>query len=308
MIPRPYRLALAFAALAAGTANAQQVHGTLLRPATIRISADASSAALADAQRGREAVVIKSAPDWMEVLVNLGQGKEITGWVEARSVVLPSTPNGDRILFGEAELCEDEASRAHGRRGAAGDAIRLYYRTYEEFPQSALAAEAIYRSADVRWQLDYADVMSLPSAREQDPIARSQIPEEYMRELIKRFPHTRQADLAAYHLLDNQVCGDWQGQSKCPERETELFEKYVREHPQSPKAPEALYKAAWRQAALIEIYKTEAEIGRSGQARPRALALANRVVTEYTQSDWAHRAAALIYKLEHDIPAYGNTE
>ena len=44
---------------------------------------------------------------------------------------------------------------------------------------------------------------------------------------------------AAYHLLDNKLCGDWQGESKCPEREAEVYEKYADEHPQSPVAAEA---------------------------------------------------------------------
>ena len=70
--------------------------------------------------------------------------------------------------------------------------------------------------------------------------------------LAKKFPNTKWADLAAFRMLDNKLCGDWLAQSKCPEMESALYEKYVAEHPQSPKAAEALYLAAWRQAALIE--------------------------------------------------------
>ena len=39
------------------------------------------------------------------------------------------------------------------------------------FPSSPLAGEALYRSADIRWQLDKTDVMSKPSARETGPVS-----------------------------------------------------------------------------------------------------------------------------------------
>src|SRR5947199_2718546 len=126
-----------------------------------------------------------------------------------------------------------------------------------------------------------------------------------MRKVIKKFPHTKWSDLAAYNLLDNQLCGDWQGQSKCPERETEIYEKYVHEHPQSPKAAEALYNAASRQAALIQIYKTENDDGRSQQAKSKATALANEVAKNYPDSSWANRALLLAYMVEQNIPTYG---
>ena len=184
--------------------------------------------------------------------------------------------------------------------------MRLYASLSELLPKSPLAGEALYRSADIRWQIESADVMSLPSAKEQDPLLRSRIDEDHMREVIKKFPHTKWADLAAYNLLDNKLCGDWQGQSKCPESETEIYEKYVREHPQSPKAAEALYNAARRQGALIQIYKTENEPARSDQAKSKATVLANEVAKTYPDSTWANRALLLAYMIEQNIPTYGS--
>ena len=102
-----------------------------------------------------------------------------------------------------------------------------------------------------------------------DPELRAQIDEDYMRKVMKKYPHTKWADLAAYHLIENKLCGDWEAQAKCPEMEAGLYLKYADEYPQSPKTPEALYKAAWRYSALIEIYKTQQrseEGGRSGGA------------------------------------------
>jgi len=113
--------------------------------------------------------------------------------------------------------------------------------------------------------------------------------------------------MAAYHLIENKVCGDWAGDTKCPEKESELYEKYVRERPQSAKAAEALYEAAWRQAALIQMYKDDGNAGRSNGARNKATALARQIASQYPQTDWGARAQTLIYLIEQDIPTSGNT-
>ncbi len=281
-------------------------HATTLRAGTIYVSPDSSSTKLADAERGRELVVLESSRDWAHVQVNLTEERTITGWMLDKGIVHTSTPNGDKILFGEAIDSEDQASRSNGRRGAAQDALRLYYELFELFPGSPLAGEANYRSADIRWQIEKSDVMSRPSAREQDPILREGMEEKYMKEVIKKFPGTKWADLAAFHLIDNKLCGDWQGASKCPAKEAEIYEKYANEHPQSPATAEALYDAAWRWSALIEIYKTEDQGKKSAEAKNKAVATGQKVVAQFPQSDWAARAQRLLYLIERNIPTYGN--
>jgi hypothetical protein len=185
--------------------------------------------------------------------------------------------------------------------------MRLYYRVYDLFPTSSLAAEGLYRAADIRWQMERSDIMTRPSAREREAYMRGQIDEEWMKLVMKKFPGTKWADLAAFHLIENKLCGDWQGASKCPEKESEMYEKYVKEHEQSPSAPEALYDAAWRQSALIEIYMTEANQKKSETAKARALDLAQRVASQYGQSPWALRATTLIYYIQQGIVTYGNS-
>ena len=49
------------------------------------------------------------------------------------------------------------------------------------------------------------------------------------------YPHTRQADLAEFDLIDNKLCGDWQGSTKCPEKESEIYEKYADRAPRQPR-------------------------------------------------------------------------
>jgi len=127
-----------------------------------------------------------------------------------------------------------------------------------------------------------------------------------MKLVMKKYPGTKWADQAAFHLLENKLCGDWQGASKCPEKESEMYEKYAKEHEQSPSTPEALYQAAWRQSALIEIYKTEANQKKSEQAKARALEMAQKIVTQYAQSDWSARAKTLLFYVQQGVPTWGN--
>ena len=295
--------------------------GTLVREAVIYLSPDTTSNKLAQVERGRELILLDKSRNWLHVEALLGlaqtpdpafvlddedQGKTISGWVLDAGVVWPSTPNGDRILFGAAVDSEDEASRRHGRRGAAQDALRLYHRVYDLFPSAPLAAEALYRAADIRWQIDKSDVQSRPSAREKESYLREGIDDRSMKQVMKKFPDTKWAQLAAFHLLDNKLCGDWQGSSKCPDKEADIYEKYVKEHPESPAAPEALYYAASRRAALIEIYRTEEQPKKSDQSKDLAISLAQQLVSKYPQSDWSSRAQTLLFLVQQGVPTYGN--
>jgi len=297
---------------------AQAQRGTLVHEETIRVAPSTDSAKLGEAGRGHELVVLDSSRDWVHVEAIIRpasrdpdtdeeiEAKTLSGWVPAKAFVSPSTPNGDRIIFGEAADSEDQASRRRGRRDAAQDAERLYYRIYDLFPASPLASEGLYRAADIRWQIERTDVMTRPSARERDPYLRGQINEDRMKLVIKKFPGTKWADLAAFHLIENKLCGDWQGGSRCPEKEADLYEKYANEHSQSPAAPEALYDAAWRRSALIEIYKTEANQKKSEESKSRALALAQKILSQYPQSDWSLRAQDLLFYVQQGVPTYGN--
>ncbi len=293
-------------ALASPAGAASYERGAVVRVAQIYLSPDTGSAKLAEIDRGREIIVLETSREWVHVQANLTEERTITGWVLDKGVVRASTPNGDKVLFGEAVDSEDQASRRHGRNGAAQDAMRLYYSVADYFPTSPLAGEAMYRSADIRWQLEKADVSSRPSARERESYLREGMEEKYMKEVIKKFPGSKWADLAAFHLIDNKLCGDWQGSSKCPAKESEMYEKYATEHSQSPAAAEALYDAAWRLSALIEIYKTEDEPKKSDEARAKAIALAQKASSQTASEDWSSRAQRLLYLIDQGIPTYGN--
>jgi outer membrane protein assembly factor BamD (BamD/ComL family) len=297
---------------------ADALRGTLVHEATLRVAPNVDAAKLSQVDRGHELVIIETSRDWTHVQAIMmepprerdedeeNEPKTVTGWLLSKAVVTSTNPDGDKIIFGEASDSEDEASHRRGRRDAAQDAMRLYYRIYDLFPASPLAAEGLYRAADIRWQIEKSDVMTRSSAHQKDAYMRGQMEEDWMKLLIKKYPGTKWADLASFHLIENKLCGDWEGAPKCPDKEADLYEKYAAEHPQSPSAPQALYQSAWRRSALIEIYKTEANQKKSEESKGRALALAQKVVSQYGQSDWSSRAQKLIFYINQGIPTYGN--
>ena len=290
-------------------------HGTLVRTATLHVTPGSTSEKLMEVERGRDMVVLERTnmdnKPWAKVYVTVPQQerapREVTGWVLAKGLVSTSTPNGDQIIYGEAVDSENQAEQRGGRKGAAQDAMRLYFRVYDFFPNSPIAGEALWRASDIRWQLEKADILPRPSSMEMDPDLRTPIEDHWMKEVEKKFPHSKWSDLAAYDMIDNKLCGDWKGLAKCPEKESDIYEHYAHEHPQSPKAAEALYNAAWRQAALVDIYRTNNENDKSANARKKALSLAQEITAQYAQQgDWKARALDLVYKLEQNVPVYGN--
>jgi hypothetical protein len=287
--------------------SAEVERGVLIREAPVYVAPDTHSQRLGNSlERGSEVAILdRTADGWVHIEP---MSKSISGWILDKGLVRPSTPNGDQILFGAAANAEGEANRLRGAKGdaAANEAYRLYRMTEEHFPKSSLAAEAFYRAADVKWQLQRQDVMSRPGSKMRDPIMREQLDEELMHQVIKKFPGTKWADLAAYHFIDNKLCGEWEGQVKCPLKEAELYEKYVDDHAQSPVAAEALYHAATRYAALIEMYKSDEQLKKSEESRANALAVTQRIISQYPQQgDWPDRARTLALLVEQGVPTYG---
>ena len=175
------------------------------------------------------------------------------------------------------------------------------------YPQSPWTPEAMYRAADIRWQIQKVDASSLPSAHEKENYLREQMDEDEMRKVLKYFPGTKWADMAAFDLIDNKLCGDWQGSEKCPEQETVYYLKYVDEHPDSPNAAEALYDALWRQAAAGDMWQADGNPKRADEDRGHAKDLVNRLQQKYPQSAFTARAASLICKVDQGIPVYGSS-
>jgi TolA-binding protein len=294
---------------------------TVLRNTSVFVQADTSSQRLDTITPGREMVIVEQNGPWLRVFANTDVQQNqaadapvfggdaatppISGWIQGKGIVSASTPNADNILYGAAAGEESRASDVHGSRGAAQAARLLYARDAQLFPQGPHAGEAAWRAADIRWQLEKADVYSRPSAHEKENYLRQQIDETEMKKIIKHFPGSKFADLAAYDMLDNKVCGDWQGSTKCPEKEAELFQKYADEHPNSPKAPEALFEAVYRLAAAGDIYAGDNNDKKAAEDRDHSKTVATRLQQKYPASDFSARAATLVYQMEQSIPIYG---
>jgi hypothetical protein len=295
---------------------------TLMRVANLYAQSDTSSDRVAQITPGREMVIVERTGDWLRVFANIDAPESrnadrpvmeqdqqvipLSGWMLNRGVIDVNTPHGDQILFGEAVSAENAATEPHPPPRAALDARLLYRRVVEMFPQSPLAPEAMWRAADVRWQLQHADAATLPSAHEKENYLREQMEEDEMRKIEKYFPHTKWADFAAYDMIDNKLCGDWQGSEKCPEKETDTYLKYVDEHPDSPRAAEALYNAAWRMAAAGDMWAADGNDGRAKEDRSHAVDIAGHLQSKFPQSTYASRAADLVYKIQQGIAVYGS--
>jgi outer membrane protein assembly factor BamD (BamD/ComL family) len=292
-----------------------------LRVTPLFVSPDMHAQKVDRVQVGREMVVAEKSGPWVRVYANTDIEEEhqsdtpvfgttdtpppISGWMESKGVVQDATPNGDQVLMGAAANEEALASDPRGPVNAARSAHLLYRRLAEMFPNSPLAPEAAWRAADILWQLQKSDFSSLPSAKERDPYLRDQMDEDDLKKVIKYYPHTRWADLADYDLIDNKLCGDWQGTTKCPEKESDIYEKYAAEHPDGPRTAKALYEAVYRQAVLTDMYGADGNNKKQDEAHNHARELVARLKDKFPQSDFTWRAAALVYKLDQGIPVYG---
>jgi hypothetical protein len=294
---------------------------TALRVTRIYVAPDPTSQTVDRVQIGREMVVAEKNGPWLRVYANTDieelRGKDapmfdahdipppISGWLEAKGVVIETTPNGDQILMGEAANEESLASDPRGPVNAAQSARLLYRRLVEMFPNSPLVPTAAWRSADILWQLQKADASTRPSAKERDPYLREQMDEDELKKIVKLYPKTREANFAAFELLDNKLCGDWQGSPKCPEKEAEIYEKFAAEFPDGPRTAQALYQAVYRMAVLNDMYTTDGSDKKAEDARNHAKDLLKRLNDKFPQSDYTWRAGAIVFKLEQGVPVYG---
>jgi hypothetical protein len=295
---------------------------TVLRTTTLYVSPDRDSQKVSRVEIGREMVVAEKSGPWMRVYANTDIEEQmdqkdtpwvggdentppISGWIESKGVVEESTQDGDQILMGAAANQESEASDPRGPANAAQSAKNLYRRVAEMYPNSPLAPEAAWRAADIQWQIEKHDVSTLPSAHEKNAYEREQMDEDGLRKVVKNYPRTRWAAFAAYDLIDNKLCGDWQGSPQCPEKESDIYIKYADEYPDGPRTAQALYLAVYRLAVLNDMYSADGNDKKSGDARNEAHTVASQLKAHFGDSDYTRRAAALVYKLDQGVPVYG---
>jgi hypothetical protein len=300
----------------------RSARATVLHTANVYATADTSAPPIVTVTAGHEVVVLEHNGPWVRVFANTDTKDAedddstpeftedtpdpSTGWIHNKGIVGPTTPNGDALIYGFAAELEAEAAEPHAPKGAAAAAHLLYRRVADYFPDSKLAAEAAFRSADIRWQIDKLDISTLPSAHEQEAYLRPQLYEGELKRVMKLFPQSPYAARAAFVLIDNKLCGDWQGLPKCPEMEAGLYEKYAERYQGGPKSAEALYNAAYRQGVLVTMYEVQEDRKRSEAAAKNCDSIAQEMRAHYPDSDYTPRAESIAFRVKQGIPVYGN--
>ncbi|SDE75302.1 hypothetical protein [Terriglobus roseus] len=315
-------LALPTVAVAQKQVAPDSRRGVVLHTADVYVAPDGNSQRVSTVTPGHEIVVNEKSGPWVSIFANTDiQERSETedepefstdegsiprsGWIKDKGIVTSATPNGDKLIYGAAATWEAAASEPHAPKTAVGSAYLLYRRVYEYFPSSPLAAEAQWRSADVRWQEAKFDASTLPSWKDPDPNMRPKLYQKDLERIVKTGTGKYPA-LAAFDLLDIKICGDWQGLTKCPERETELYAKYADAFPDGPKTAEALWDAAYRQGVLVTMYAAEENKKKADVATQRVHQLRDRMVQNFPNSDYTLRAISLVYRVEQGIAIYGS--
>lgn len=298
--------------------------GTLavaMHTANLYVQPSLNSTRLTQVLPGRELVITQKNGQWARVFANVDEGQShedqttllgpenppqpVSGWMIDQGLVTEDTPHGDQILFGAGQAQEDAATQPDPPAGTAQAARRLYLRVIQFFPKSKLVPSAMWRAADIRWQLQKADAETLPSAHTKQPYLRELPDENEMRAVIHYFPNTRWADFAAFTLIENKLCGDWQGDEKCPEKEAHYYLDYAHKFPNSPDAAQALYKAAWREAAAGDMWQADGNRKFADRDRSYVVGIVNQLEQKYPNSQYATRAATLAFQVNQGIQVYG---
>jgi hypothetical protein len=293
----------------------------VLHTAEVYVAPDTQSQSVSTVTPGHEVVIVERNGPWAKVFANTDVQDEKpedepefatdeavlprAGWIRDKGIVSAATTNGDKLIYGLAATLEAAAAEPHAPKAAAGEAVLLYRRVAEYFPNSPLAGEAEWRSADIRWQEEKFDKATLPSAKDSDPNMRPQMYTKALQKIVKN-GNGKYPALAAFDLLDAKLCGDWQGLPKCPENELTLYSKYADQFPDGPKTAEALWNAAYRAGVLFSMYTAEENKKKADVAAQRAHALRDQLVAKFPTSDYTTRAVSLVYRVEQGIAIYGS--
>lgn len=264
--------------------------------ATLRVDPDPSSPVVGEVRPGQEIALLNVAHQYAQVFAGR------SGWILDQGLVRPGQPDGAEILFGAASQLEQRAESASGQRQAAEDGARLYYSVYDNFPSSSLAGEALFRAAEIRWQLGLSDMPVVA-----DPSQRRFPDDSLLRRVRSKFPGTPWAARADFLLLQTKLtCGIWDDKPNCIGKEIDHFRDYLKTYPAGPRSAEAAYDIVYRDSAAWSLYRAgaHADAGKAAHYRAQALADAARAARQFPATDWAAQAALIAFKVEQNIPTY----
>ncbi len=220
------------------------------------------------------------------------------GWTLANGlVVVESNPRASGLLYDAAHTVAQEDSPEAWRSAA-----RLFRKAASLTPDGPYTPEALWRAAELTWRADL---------REIGPAAGSNV-EKDLAALGRRYPKTSVAARAAFLLLRNTLCDDWDGTPGCPESEIGLISDYVGRHPGSPNGAEARYAIAYRHAALVEIYLQQGQPHFSAEKAVEHKTKAGEAVAALAHqeggTDWAARGERLLWSLENNLGVFSGIE
>ena len=297
----------------------------LLHPANVYVAPDESSQRSALVGPGHEVVIAERSGPWVRVFANTDVKDAVddrdepefndedptpaSGWIHDKGIVTPTTPNGDKILYGAAANYEFAASQPHARGGRGFGGAPDLPAGGDVFPRFAagggvgvaVCGYSVGRSTSAT---------SRRFHRRRRRIRRfgRRCMRGEMKLVMKRFPGSPQAAKAAYEVIDNKLCGDWQGLPKCPEQESSLYEKYAEKNPAGPRTAEALYEATFRQGSLVAMYEVEENHKRAlNAAGAYADAGAERMRRRsFRTRTLRHGQRRLLMRVQQNIPVFGN--
>lgn len=262
---------------------------------TIYLNPDTSSSRVGQVRPGMEVGIQGTSGDFVQVFLG------VSGWMKNRGLARYADPQAPEVIFGAAAQLEDTAETQADDRQAATDAARLYFSIYNDFPASARAAEALYRGADIQWQVKMSEE---PERR--NPTERQFPDDSGLRRVISKFPDSPFAARAAYSLLvEHFTCGDWNQKPECVEKEVHTYQDYVKKYPRGPVAAEAAFDALYRQAIAWSLYQASGPQHNAGKAESyqREVAVsAAALQQDYRGTDWAARGAFLAFRVAQGTP------
>ncbi|MGH9481614.1 MAG: hypothetical protein ACRD1L_05930 [Terriglobales bacterium] len=290
-------LALALAA-ALGAQAAPLQKAVSLEPAAIYLGPDATSAKVGALRPGMDIGIQAVSGDFAQIFAG---ATGISGWIPNQGYARLDDPAAPEVIFGAAVNYENQAEDAAGEQQAANDAARLYFSIYSDFPAAARAAEALYRSAEIPWELKLSQ-----EPRRRSPSERLFPDDSALRRVASKFPGTPWAARAQYQLLvEHFTCGDWVEKPECVEKEFNAYQDYVKKYPVSPVAAQAAYDALYRAAIAWTLYRAPGAHHDDGKARNFARQVssgADAMARLYPATDWTAQAALLAFKVDHNTP------
>lgn len=272
------------------------VRAIAVEPAVLRVDPDPSSAVVGQVLPGQNVALLNLAHGFAQVFVMR------SGWMLDKGLVRLTQPGGGEILFGAASQFEQRAEDASGQRVAAQNAARLYYSVYDNFPFSPLAGEALFRAAEIRWQLGLNDMPVVA-----DPSQRRFPDDSLLKRVRSKYPGTPWAARADFLLLQEKLtCGIWDSKPSCIGKEIDHYRDYLKKYPRGPRSAEAAYDIVYRDGAAWSLYRAgdHADAGKAAHYRAAAIADAAAVQRDFPGTDWAAQAALIAFKIQQDIAVY----